>query len=43
MEVLLNIDNYEEWVCNDNLDFSEVEKDEIKKLMETDLCGEMTV
>ena len=31
MEVLLNIDNYEEWVCNDNLDFSEVEKDEIKK------------
>lgn len=29
MEVLLNIDN--EWVCNDNLDFSEVEKDEIKK------------
>lgn len=29
MEVLLNIDD--EWVCNDNLDFSEVEKDEIKK------------
>ena len=31
MEVLLNIENYEEKFCNDRLDFSEAEKKRIKK------------
>ena len=31
MEILLCIDNYEERICNDNLDFSESEKESIKR------------
>lgn len=31
MEILLTIDNYEEFVCNDNANFSEEEKENIKK------------
>lgn len=31
MEILLSIDNYEEKACNDSLDFSESEKERIKK------------
>lgn len=34
MEILLSIDNYEEKTCNDCLDFSEFEKERIKKKVE---------
>lgn len=31
MEILVNIDNYEEWACDDSSDFSDKEKENIKK------------
>lgn len=34
MEILLSIDNYEERACNDCLDFSESEKENIKKALD---------
>lgn len=41
MEVLLNIENYEEKACNDRLDYSDAEKERIKKSSKLDHITEV--